>query len=89
MLKTVAIEITGKVQGVFFRKYTQQTGRRLNLCGFVRNLNNGSVYVEATGSELQLKELVAWCHKGSPLAVVRQVLVREISVIHNEPFQII
>ncbi len=89
MLKTVAIEITGKVQGVFFRKYTQQTGRRLNLCGFVRNLNNGSVYVEATGSELQLKELVAWCHKGSPLAVVKQVLVREISVIHNEPFQII
>lgn len=89
MLKTVAIEITGKVQGVFFRKYTQQTGRRLNLCGFVRNLTNGSVYVEATGSELQLKELVAWCHKGSPLAVVKQVLVREISVIHNEPFQII
>ncbi|MEI2758809.1 MAG: acylphosphatase [Bacteroidia bacterium] len=89
MLKTVAIEITGKVQGVFFRKYTLQTGRRLNLCGFVRNLTDGSVYVEATGSELQLKELVAWCHKGSPLAVVKQVLVREISVIHKEPFQIL
>ena len=89
MLKTVAIEITGKVQGVFFRKYTLQTGRRLNLCGFVRNLTDGSVYVEATGSELQLKELVAWCHKGSPLAVVKQVLDREISVIHKEPFQIL
>ena len=89
MLKTVAIEITGKVQGVFFRKYTLQTGRRLNLCGFVRNLTDGSVYVEATGSGLQLKELVAWCHKGSPLAVVKQVLVREISVIHKEPFQIL
>ena len=89
MIKTVAIEITGKVQGVFFRKYTQQTGRRLNLCGFVRNRSDGSVYVEATGSELQLNELVAWCHKGSPMSLVRQVVVREISVIHNEPFQIL
>ena len=88
MRKTVAIEIIGKVQGVFFRNYTQQTGCRLNLCGFVCNRPDGSVYIEATGSELQIKEFIRWCHNGSPMSVVRQVVVREISVIHSEPFQI-
>lgn len=67
------IHIEGRVQGVWFRKYTQDEAHRLGLAGWVANLPDGSVYVEAEGPEEVLKEFLAWCHRGSPLAQVEAV----------------
>lgn len=47
----------------------------LGLKGFVENHSDGSVYCEAEGDESQLNELVQWCHRGSPSAVVESVAV--------------
>lgn len=35
--------VSGRVQGVFYRKYTQQAARERNITGYVRNLDNGDV----------------------------------------------
>jgi acylphosphatase len=43
------ITVSGKVQGVWFRKSTQDKARELGLRGFVRNQPDGSVYIEASG----------------------------------------
>ena len=48
------IVIRGKVQGVGFRWYARVAARRLELKGWVRNLDDGSVEVAAEGSQERL-----------------------------------
>lgn len=76
MGKTVEINVTGKVQGVYFRKYTKEKANALGLVGWVQNQADGSVHILAYGSEQDLDELIAFCHLGSPQADVKAVEVR-------------
>lgn len=72
-MKTIAITITGKVQGVFFRQSTKEKATGLGISGIVRNLADGSVQVVCTGTNEQLDSLVNWCRKGPPRASVTHV----------------
>jgi acylphosphatase len=45
----IKIKVFGYVQGVFFRYTTRKVARTLGLKGFVKNLPDGSVYIEAEG----------------------------------------
>ncbi len=78
MTKTVRITVSGKVQGVYYRMYTQMKARELGIRGYVRNLPNGDVEIVATAEDTKLQQLVDWCHVGSPSAVVTNVLVEDI-----------
>ena len=49
------IIVKGKVQGVWFRKYTQDIAYNLNLNGFVRNCHDGSVFIEIEGKDDKIK----------------------------------
>ena len=71
--KTLHARIEGVVQGVGFRYSTLHQARRLGLCGYVRNLWDGTVEVVAEGPEEQLRALERWLHRGPPGAVVRRV----------------
>ena len=66
--------VTGKVQGVWYRAYTQKQAKHLGLTGWVKNLRNGGVEVVACGNEEQLDALHQWLQHGPPLARVTQVL---------------
>jgi two-component system LytT family response regulator len=48
------IRITGRVQGVGFRYSARSLASSLGIKGFVRNLPNGEVYIEAEGNYLTL-----------------------------------
>jgi acylphosphatase len=76
-MKHVAVSISGKVQGVFFRASTMEKAHELGITGFVRNERDGSVYIEAEGSEEQLEQFVAWCHRGPAHAAVEKVIVTD------------
>ncbi len=75
--KRVHVFISGRVQGVFFRAYTQEEARRLGLRGWVRNLPDGRVEAIFEGEEKAIEEMIRWCHKGSPGARVTGVEVIE------------
>lgn len=62
--------VSGRVQGVGFRNWTQKTGYKLNLSGWVRNLSDGRVEIMAKGEESD--ELKFWqaCQKGPLFAKV-------------------
>jgi acylphosphatase len=77
LLKHYNITVTGKVQGVFFRVYTEEEAKKLGLKGFVQNEANGDVYMEAEGEEEQLKRLIEWCETGSPKSTVKEVKISE------------
>ena len=72
-MQYVQITVEGKVQGVFFRKHTQQVAIRLRLNGFVCNKRNGSVYIEASGTSENVQQLIDWCRKGPERAIVTAV----------------
>ena len=56
--------ITGKVQGVGFRNFTQRNARRLGVRGYAKNLPNGKVEVVAEGDTAQLDALLTELKQG-------------------------
>jgi acylphosphatase len=76
-MKAVQARVSGRVQGVSFRWYTQEQARRLGVSGWVRNEPDGSVLLHAEGDDEAVDGLVAWCHQGPGLARVRDVAVRD------------
>jgi acylphosphatase len=74
-MKACYIYITGKVQGVFFRKYTQLKAQKIGVKGWVKNTSDGRVMVYAIANENTLHDLITWCQKGSPMSVVKNVEV--------------
>lgn len=76
-MKHLAIHVTGKVQGVFYRASTVEKARALGLKGFVQNERDGSVYIEAEGDDGALQSLVEWCRQGPPHARVSEVTSTE------------
>jgi acylphosphatase len=73
MVETRTLQITGKVQGVFYRQSTVEKARQLGVVGYVINLPDGRVFIKATGTAQQLDALEAWCRVGPPKAIVSQV----------------
>jgi acylphosphatase len=58
------IHVRGYVQGVGFRWSAVREAKRKDISGFVKNMSDGSVYIEAEGSKKQLEAFVEWCIKG-------------------------
>ncbi len=69
--------ISGKVQGVWFRGSAQREARRLGVTGHARNLPDGRVEVLACGEASAVGEMLDWCHRGSDLAEVDGIEVRD------------
>ena len=70
---TVRIAITGRVQGVGFRESMRVVAQALEINGWVRNVDDGSVEATAQGNEYAIEQLVAWCHNDPPGANVKFV----------------
>jgi acylphosphatase len=88
MQQTISILVKGKVQGVFFRRYTQEKAITLGVTGYVKNRPDGSVYIMASGNAAQLEALAVWCKKGPPKAVVTAVLITEEPYLAFSKFSI-
>ena len=65
--------ISGRVQGVSFRWFTQRKAQELGLTGWVRNLWDGRVEAVFEGDAGPVRQAVAWCHTGEPPARVTDV----------------
>lgn len=83
MEKTIHVFVSGRVQGVCFRMYTQQQARILGLTGWVKNLPDGRVEVMASGEEMQLGMLKNWLNTGLDMAKVLDV---DIEIIDKKDF---
>jgi acylphosphatase len=88
MTKHYNVIVSGKVQGVFYRASTKQKADELGVAGFVENLPEGTVYMEAEGEQRLLDELVQWCKRGPHGARVDNVEVTEGELMNFERFEI-
>jgi len=67
--------VKGRVQGVGFRYFVQRHARALGLDGWVRNVADDGVEVEAIGAPEDLERLETLLREGPPGAYVRSVAV--------------
>jgi DNA ligase D-like protein (predicted 3'-phosphoesterase) len=86
--KGVRVEVRGGVQGVGFRWSTVEKARELGVMGWVRNLDDGGVEVQAEGPEEVVDALVEWLGEGPPGAKVDEVEVAKTKVEGHEQFAI-
>ena len=75
---------SGKVQRVYYRNSTQTEARRLGLVGWVQNLPDLRVELEAQGLADRVEALIAWLHEGPPAARVDDVAVSEREPLDGE-----
>jgi len=66
--------VYGYVQGVFFRAFVSMRARELGLIGYVRNLPEGTVEVNAEGERNKLEKLIGYLKVGPPGARVEKVV---------------
>ena len=52
-MRMLKVKVHGKVQGVWFRKYTLDCANRVGIVGTVKNLRGGTVLVHALGKNLE------------------------------------
>mmetsp|Transcript_25414 Transcript_25414/g.60436 ORF Transcript_25414/g.60436 Transcript_25414/m.60436 type:complete len:193 (+) Transcript_25414:191-769(+) len=71
-------EVFGKVQGVYFRKYTKQEADRLGVVGWVMNTKQGTVVGEIQGERDSVLSMMDWLKsKGSPASVIKKAAFKE------------
>ncbi len=73
------VQITGRVQGVGFRAWTADEARRLNVAGWVRNEEDGSVSALLQGEAGAVETLCERMREGPPGASVEQLGTRPAS----------
>ncbi len=74
------ITIEGRVQNVGFRRFTAQLAFQFQITGYVRNLQNGNLEVEAHGDETMM-EFINQLSKGPSASRVIKTIISDI------PFQ--
>jgi len=74
-MQSLRFLVSGKVQGVYYRKFVSDALRRLGVQGYVRNLPDGRVEAVARlyDEEEELPRILEILHRGSPLSEVEQV----------------
>ena len=73
-LASVQVIVQGYVQGVYFRDFASRQATGLGLTGYVRNLPEGTVEVQAEGERKHLAKLIDQLKVGPLAAKVTKVV---------------
>lgn len=76
--------ISGTVQGVFYRASAQNEAKKLGLTGYVRNLPDGTVELEAQGESNDVDLLLEWCRQGPPDSEVTRITSEVIARVPGD-----
>lgn len=71
----VRLVAKGRVQGVGFRWFIIQNANKLGLVGYVKNLPDGTVEIEAEGQRGQVEEFIKYVKTGPTFARVTDLSV--------------
>jgi len=69
----IAVVVSGRVRGVFFRDHAKREADKLGLTGWVRNNPDETLECVAEGLEDKIKKFIEFLHHGSPSAQVDKV----------------
>ncbi len=83
------ITVKGHVQGVGFRYSARIMAKYYGILGFIRNNPDGSVYIEAEGDEIPLRQFINWCRKGPDAAHIDEVITEKGKVSNFTSFEVV
>lgn len=85
-METCAIKarVIGRVQGVWYRRSTQQRAEQAGVTGHAINLADGRVEVLLCGARENVETVAAWLWQGPPNAEVTSVETEEITLAEGE-----
>jgi acylphosphatase len=72
-MAVVRVEVSGVVQGVGFRWFVREAARRHSLAGWVRNRDEGTVEIAASGSSESIERFLEEVRRGPPGAYVESL----------------
>ena len=75
MAKSLHVEITGRVQGVGYRAWTEEEARRLGLAGWVRNRRSGAVEAVFSGEDAAVEAMLDAARSGPACSHVQDVAI--------------
>ncbi|KAF5078757.1 acylphosphatase [Methanospirillum purgamenti] len=88
-MKRVNMIASGSVQGVGFRAYVQKIAQDRHIAGWVRNLADGTVEIEAEGPDDLLNRFIESIRSSKTIFInVHSLQVRDISVTNEQGFTI-
>ena len=87
-LSTLHGFVSGKVQGVWFRAFTQQQALAANVSGWAKNLSDGRVEFMLSGAADDLLAVCKALHQGPEHARVDRVDVETLAYKELSGFQI-
>jgi len=82
-MRRVKIVVSGRVQGVYFRLFTQNKAKHLAINGTVQNLPDGRVEIFAEAEHVMVDKFIKWCGKGPVTARVDTIEVTELEPEFN------
>lgn len=80
--------VTGRVQGVCFRRNTVKQAESYGVTGWVRNSSDGRVEVMICGEKALVESLRDWLWEGPPAAQVIGVEVSEAPIQEYAQFEV-
>lgn len=86
---TIQARVTGKVQGVYFRKFVLDNAQKLQLRGWVKNNKDGTVELKASGLRDSVMALTDLLWQGPSQAQVSNVEWQELAFEELETFAIL
>ena len=72
-MRVLKAKVSGKVQGVWFRKYALDSARDIGVVGMVKNLVDGTVLVNVSGKDENLRKFKELLENGSPKSRVDRI----------------
>ncbi|MDX1521145.1 MAG: acylphosphatase [Anaerolineae bacterium] len=72
----VRILLEGRLQGANFRLNAQSQAQSLGLVGFVRNLTDGRIEIEAQGDESSVEQMLNWVQEEPHSSQIRSIMFR-------------
>lgn len=83
-MKRVFAQAYGQVQGVGFRYFVQTQGKIYGLTGWVKNMADGSVTLEAQGEQETLDKFFAAIRKGEGFIKVENLEIKAIDLVDGD-----
>jgi len=74
---------------VYYRATTKAVADQLGIKGFVKNQEDGSVYIEAEGDDFSIESFLEWCNAGPQNAVVEKVHSEEADLKNFRNFEVV